>query len=297
MTGRRLSLVAFLLLCAAPAWAGTLETVRASGKLRLGHRSDARPFSYVDEAGKPAGYSVALCEKIAEAVKAENGGKLEIEWVKADTEDRFEAIESGKIDLLCGAATLTLERRKNVDFSIPIFASGISALLRADSPERLRAALENRPEPYQPRWRANMAQVLERRVFSAEKGTTAAAWLVKRRADLEVNAQIVDVATYKEGVARVLSGDSDAFFGDRAILLELAARTPNPDKLVVLDRQYTYEPIALVTQRGDDDFRLLVDRTLSGLYRSGQIWEVYGRYFGKADDATQTFFRLATQPE
>ena len=291
--------VALVLLGSAlPSHAGTLDQVRESGKLRVGHRADARPFSYVDESGKPAGYSIALCEKIADAVKTELGlARLEVEYVKVDTEDRFEAIESGKIDLLCGAATVTLERRKKVAFSIPIFESGISALLRADAPERLRSALENRPPPYQPRWRANMAQVLEHRVLSAEKGTTAAALLVKRRAELEVKAEIVDVASYKEGIARVLSGDSDAFFGDRAILLEQAARSPNAAKLVVLDRQYTYEPIALVTPRGDEDFRLLVDRTLSGVYRSGQLWDIYGRYFGKPDENAQTFIRLATQPE
>ena len=45
----------------------------AAGKLTLGYRADARPFSYRDEAGKPAGYSVALCQKIAEQVKTELG--------------------------------------------------------------------------------------------------------------------------------------------------------------------------------------------------------------------------------
>jgi ABC-type amino acid transport substrate-binding protein len=286
------------LAAAATAQADTLARIRESGKIRLGHRADARPFSYENESGRAEGYSIALCKEITDAVKAELGlAALGVEDVKVEAGDRFDEVESGKIDLLCGASTDTLERRKKVAFSIPIFPSGISALLRADAPARLRAALEGREPPYRPPWRASLSQALEKRVLSAMKGTNAAEWLVKRRAALDVNAEIVDVASYSEGVQRVLVRSSDAMFGDRAILLEAAARDPSAGALVVLDRQYTYEPIALVSARGDDDFHLLVDRTLSRLYSSGKIWDIYNRYFGKADESTQTFFRLAARPE
>jgi ABC-type amino acid transport substrate-binding protein len=65
----------------------------------------------------------------------------------------------------------------------------------------------------------------------------------------------------------------------------------------VLSRQYTYEPIALAFARGDDDFRLLVDRTLSKLYRSGRIFNTYTQYFGEPDDTTQSFFRFVALPD
>ena len=52
---------------------GTLDRVRETGKLVLGYRVDARPFSYQDASGKAIGYSVALCEKVAAEVKAELG--------------------------------------------------------------------------------------------------------------------------------------------------------------------------------------------------------------------------------
>jgi len=303
MTRRSLTLIAMLgaliqLGAAATSQADTLARVRETGKLRLGHRADARPFSYLDESGKAAGYSLALCEKVADAVKTELGlRELAVEYVKVDTEDRFDAIGAGKIDLLCGAATVTLERRKKVAFSIPIFPSGISALVRVDAPERFRALLEGRDPPYRPTWRASMAQILDKRVLSAQKGTTAAAWLVKRRAQLEVNAEIAEVASYQEGIQRVLVRTSDAFFADRATLLDTVARSSSAGDLQVLEREFTYEPIALVSARGDEDFRLLVDRTLSGLYRSGQILDIYERYFGKPDENAKTFFRFATLPE
>ena len=137
----------------------------------------------------------------------------------------------------CGSrdsATSKVDPSASVSFSIPIFPSGIGALLRRDAPERLKAALEGREPPYRPRWRASLGQVLEKRVLSAEAGTTAASWLAERREALQVNAQIVTVASYSEGVDRVLGRRSDALFGDRAILLDAAARSPSAGDLVVL---------------------------------------------------------------
>jgi ABC-type amino acid transport substrate-binding protein len=59
------AVLAATLLAAGPASAATLDQVKQAGKLMLGYRSDATPFSYRDNTGKPAGYTVALCQKIA----------------------------------------------------------------------------------------------------------------------------------------------------------------------------------------------------------------------------------------
>jgi len=295
------ALVAFALagVCAAtPADAGTLERVRSEGTLRLGHRTDARPFSYEDAAGNPAGYSVVLCQKVVDAIKAQLGlAQLAVEPVKVTSENRFEALASGKIDLLCEVSTATLARREKVDFSIPIFPGGIGALLRADSPERLRAQLESREQPYQPRWRASLGQVLQKRIISAVAGTTAETWAAAKREEFDIDAKLVPVPNYPEGVERILSRNSDVLFGDRAILLDAAAHSPAASDLVVLSRQYTYEPIALVTPHGDEELRLLVDRTLSRLYRSGEITGVYRSFFGEPDANVLTFFLYAALPE
>ena len=287
----------FLFGAAESARAGTLERVLDLGKLKLGYRIDARPFSY-EESGKAAGYSVVLCQRIADAVKAEPGlAQIAVEYVKVGSDDRFDAVKEGRIDLLCGAATATLEQRRTVDFSIPTFPSGIGALLRKDSPERLKAVLEGREPPYRPRWRASLGQILEKRVLSALAGTTTKSWLAKRREELNVNAEIVTVQSYREGIDRVLGRRSDVLFGDRAILLDAATRGPSADDLIVLTRQFTYEPLALAFARGDEDFRLLVDRTLSRLYRSGEIGDIYKSFFGEPDADVLAFFRFVALPE
>ena len=288
--------VLFMPGTAAPA-GGTLDRIRDAGKVKLGYRTDARPFSY-DESGRAAGYSVALCQRVAEAVKAElNLPRIPLEYVKVESDDRFAALEEGRIDLLCGAATATLERRMKVAFSIPIFPSGIGALMRKDAPERLKAVLEGREPPYRPFWRASLAQVLEKRVLSAVAGTTTESWLAQRRQDLDVHAEIVPVPSYAEGVERILRRRSDVLFGDQPILLDAAARGSAAEDLTVLTRHFTYEPLALALSRGDDDFRLVVDRTLSRIYRSGEIGNIYASVFGEPDAGTLSFFGFVALPE
>ena len=292
------ALALVLLVGAAPARADdTLERIRESGKLRLGYRTDARPFSY-EESGKPAGFSLSLCAAVADAVKAELGlPQLAVQHVKVTAEDRFEAIEDEKADLICGAATATLARRKLVDFSIPIFPGGIGALLRKDAPERLIATLEGREAPFTPRWRATLADVLSKKTVSAVTGTTAAAWLPERRKVLGIDSTLVEVASYQEGVDRVLAGTTDVLFGDRALLLEVAGRSRGSADLAVLSRMYTVEPIALVSERGDADFRLLVDRTLSRLYRSEEFRSLYTQHFGPPESSTLDFYRFVALPD
>ena len=70
-----LAVIAAMLAVMAPmtASAAVLDRVRETGKLILGYEPMRGRSSYADEAGKPSGYAVALCEKVADEVKAELG--------------------------------------------------------------------------------------------------------------------------------------------------------------------------------------------------------------------------------
>ncbi len=222
---------------AAPSSAATLDRVKAGGKLTLGYRTDAQPFSSRDSSGAPAGYSVALCQKIADQVKAELGlSTLSVEWVPVMVPDRFSDVQQGKIDLLCGAASATLTRMKEVSFSIPIFPGGITALLRSDSPGALRDLLTCAPPLSHPVWRGSPALTfLDKKTFAVVKGTTSEPWLAGRLKQFEIDASVMAVENYDAGVLRVLDRKADVLFGDRAILLQAAKRNASED-LLVLDR-------------------------------------------------------------
>lgn len=296
------SSLAGLLLClaaAAPALAaGTLDKVRDSGKLALGYRTDARPFSYTDAAGKAAGFSVSLCLKIADAVQAElKLPALAVDVVPVTAASRFEALHRGQIDLLCETATPTLERRSLVDFSIPVFYAGVGAVVRTDAATRLRDALADRPEPFQPIWRAAPGAMTENVVFAVVGATTIERSLIDALKARRIVVSVKPVPDYGTGLQMVLDRRVAALFGDRPVLLDAAMQGPSAGELLVIERNFTRQPLALAMRRDDPGFRLLVDRTLSRLYRSKDFAAFYTRFFGEPDTGTLLFFQALALPD
>lgn len=295
-----LAAAAILLIAGTfPVAAATLDHVRETGKLTLGYRTDARPFSYKDDAGNPAGYSVGLCQKIADQIKSDLGlSALSVEWVPFEAEGRFAAVQQGKVDMLCGADTVTLARRKDVSFSIPTFPAGIGAVMRSDRSFLLRALLTGGGVSSSPVWRGAPTRALLRQAtFSVLSGTTSQSMLTRRLAEFELDVNVVPVDSYKAGIQRVLDAQSDVFFGDRPILIDAVARNSESQNLVVLDPQYTYEDLALPLPRGDEELRLLVDRVLSRLYTSKDFYSEYAKWFGKPDLQTLAFYLRVALPK
>jgi ABC-type amino acid transport substrate-binding protein len=294
------SALALSLLLDTPLQASesTLTRVRQTGTLKLGYYADARPFSYQDETGKPVGYAISLCQQIATDLKTDMGlANLDVQFVLVSGADRYDAVTQGKVDLLCGPSVETFTRRKQVSFSIPIFPAGLGALVRADAPAQIRDVLSGHEPPYRPLWRASMGLALQNRIFSAVTYTTALTWLTTKLDEFKIEARIVPVGSHDEGVARVLNRTSDVLFGERSMLLDTKKRSPEGKDLMVLDRLFTYEPFAFALVRDDEDLRLLVDRSLSSLIRSGQIQSLYKKFFGEPDESTLRFFRMNAIPE
>jgi len=92
--------------------------------------------------------------------------------------------------------------------------------------------------------------------------------------------QLLAVKDHAEGLLAVANGTADVYATDRAILIGLILAAPDPRSFALLDRYFSYEPYALMMRRGDPDFRLAVNRALARLYRTGQVLEIYGKWFG-----------------
>lgn len=283
--------------CATVLAAGVLDRARDSSKLTFGYRADARPFAFAD-GGKPAGFSVALCQKVADAVKAElKLPGLQLDFVPVTATSRFELLQQGRIDLSCGTDTPTLARRGSVDFSLPIFFAGTGALLRKDADPRLRNALADQPDPARPVWRGAPGIFGLNVVFAVVAGTTVEKALIDRLKLRRVTVSVAPVPDYAAGVQMVLDGRAAALFGDRPVLLDLAQRGAGAGQLQVIERSFTREPLALALPRGDAEFRLLVDRTLSRLYRSAEFAALYTTYFGAPTAGALEFFQAVALPD
>ena len=253
------------LVCAAPATGAAAEEsvvdrVRASGEITIGVRRDAVPHSYLDADGNAAGYTVEVCSEMVGRLRGQLGlAQIRIRFEPVDATDRFQAVADGRIDLLCGAATITLSRREIVDFSIPTFADGASVLApRSASPD--------------------FAALAGKRI-GVRAGTTTEQALHDSLRRFGVEAEVVPLSDHAEGLRAVEAGEIDAYFGDQSILYALLDSSDASERLVVAGNTLTLELHGLALPLGDHRFRLEVDRALSRMYREGRMADIFTAVF------------------
>jgi polar amino acid transport system substrate-binding protein len=290
-----LTLITLACATALPASAATLDRIKESGRIKLGYLADARPFTSRSAAGDVEGYGAALCGQVAEQVKSQLSlSNLTVDWVPVG-KDHLGEVQKGNIDLLCTPDAMTLGRREGVSFSIPVFPAGVRAVLRADASTELRNALSEKPST-KPAWRGSpAAKVLEKTTYVVVSGTTTEQWLARTAKSLQIDAKVVKVADYRTGLQQLQQRKADVFFGDRAVVLGAIDPAQRKEFLIV-DRMLTHEPLALALARGDEDFRLLVDRSLSPLYASTGFGDLYRKWIGDFDANTRRFFEWVTLP-
>jgi ABC-type amino acid transport substrate-binding protein len=131
-------------------------------------------------------------------------------------------------------------------------------------------------------------------------GTTTEESLRNSLKDAGIGAEVVAAETHRDGLAMLDEGKISAYFADRSILLFLIKDSKAPEKLRLADDYLSIEPYALALPRGDNDFRLAVDRALSHTYRSGEIGTIFERTFGgkaKPSQILQTLYLISGLPD
>src|SRR5262245_37686833 len=108
----------------------TLAAIKNNHVVRLGYRESSPPFSFLDQANRPIGYSLELCEAVVDEIGVEvDDPNLRIEYVKVTSDDRIQAVLQNKIDLECGSTTANAERGKQVAFSPLMFVAGTKLMV------------------------------------------------------------------------------------------------------------------------------------------------------------------------
>lgn len=301
MNGQRTKTTARLFAClllmvSLLAGANTLERVRSSNTLTLGYLPDFAPFSF-KEGDKVQGYAIGLCEKIADKVKAELGlPDLQVHYQAVTAADEISAVSSGKVDILCTPTPRTLERRKSVSYSVPIYTAGLSVVVHQDAPAPLLDVLNGKVAHTGPTWRATVNHGLTNQTYVTTKGGVTEAWIRQQMRLLGVVATLITVDTTAAGLELVAEGKADAMFSERMLLRNLLDSHYPTGNLVLLQRIFEYAPTAMAVPREDEDFRLLVDTTLSEMYRSGEIEQAYDKYLEGASETTRKLFKVYALP-
>ncbi|HLG83427.1 MAG TPA: amino acid ABC transporter substrate-binding protein [Bradyrhizobium sp.] len=239
----------------------TLARIKGANVVHVGYRESSPPFSFLDQANRPIGYSLELCEAIVEEIAAEvDAPDLRIDYVKVTSDDRIPAVVQNKIDLECGSTTANAERSKQVAFSPLIFVAGTKLMVTKSSP--IAAATD-----------------LRGKTVVVTKGTTneIAMHNVDRKFQLGLN--IVTAGDHEQSYQMLADGKADAFATDDILLYGLIAHHKSQDKFRVTGDYLSYEPYGIMFRKGEPEFTAVVERAFRKLGSNHDLIPLYDKWF------------------
>lgn len=239
----------------------TLSAIKAGHVVRLGYRESSPPFSFLDQAGRPIGYSLELCEAIVDEIGIEvDDPNLKIEYVKVTSDDRIDAVLQNKIDLECGSTTANAERGKRVAFSPLMFVAGTKLMVPKASSVSAIADLKGK-------------------TVVVTKGTTneQAIHAADKRYQLGLN--IVTAADHEQSFQMLADGKADAFATDDILLSGLIARHKAQDKFRVTGDYLSYDPYGIMFRKGEPQLSAVVERTFRKLGSNHDLIPLYNKWF------------------
>jgi ABC-type amino acid transport substrate-binding protein len=245
-----------------PLAAQTLERIKKTGVFTIAHREASVPLSYlIPGNAEPQGLAVALCQRVAQAIKAElKLPKLELRYVAVSSSTRIPVIQEGKADIECGSTTDNAARREQVAFSHHHFFAAVQYLSRTQQPLASWSELQGK-----------------RVVFT--QGTTTQAALAASALTKDLKYTVLQGKDHAESFALLANGSADAFVLEDVLLAGLRAGAPDPKAFVLGGRRLTIEPYALMMKKDDEAFQQLVNRELRRTYQSGEYAQLYKRWF------------------
>jgi glutamate/aspartate transport system substrate-binding protein len=238
-----------------------LKAIAGTKTIKVAYRTDAKPFSFVNDKKEPAGFTVDLCKLVVQSMQGQLGiPSIKIEWVPVTVQTRFSAVASGKADMECGSSTVTLGRMKEVDFSNFIFVESTGIVVTKAS---------------------NVTKFAEMggKKIAVAAGTTNEKAIVEQLKAQKIDATVVSVKDGSEAIAAIEGGKADAFASDKLLLV--GANLKDPQAYTMLPDDLSVEPYAIVVPRGDWALRLAVNTGLAQIFRTGTVVAIFNGWFGQ----------------
>ncbi len=240
---------------------GTLEKIKSSNTMSLGHRESSIPFSYYNDKQEVIGYSQDLMMKVVDAVKADlKLPDLKITLTPVTSQNRISLVQNGTVDIECGSTTNNLERQKQVAFSNTFFVIGTRLLTKKDS------GIKDFPD-------------LAGKNVVTTAGTTSERLLRKLNEDAKMGMNIISAKDHGESFLTLETGRAVAFMMDDALLAGEMAKAKHPDDWTIVGKPMSNEAYGCMMRKDDPAFKKIVDDTLAKLMATGVAAEFYKKWF------------------
>ena len=247
----------------AAAQQGTLDKIKSSGAITIGHRDASLPFSYYDDKQQPIGYAMDLCAKIVDAVKAElKMPNLKTNYQLVTSANRIPLMANGTIDLECGSTTNNVARQEQVWFTMTHFVTANRWVSKKS---------------------ANLKKLedLKGKTVVSTAGTTNIKQITEINAEKNLGMNIISANGHPEAFQMVETGRAVAFVMDDILLAGLVAQSRSPKDYEISPVALSVEPYGIMVRKDDKAFKDLADKALSQVYKSGQVNAIYSKWFQK----------------
>ncbi len=240
---------------------GTLKKAKDTGSFTIGYRESSIPFSYLNDQQQPIGYAMELCTKVFEAVKSDlkmPGLKLNLQPVTSS--NRIPLLQNGTIDLECGSTTNSVDRQKQVAFGPTYFVINVTAAVKKSS--GIKSLVD-----------------LNGKTISTTSGTTSVPLL--KQYDKTKNVEIKEIygKDHAESFLLLSQDRTSAFVMDDILLAGQIANSSNPGDYMIIPESLRQEPYSMMLRKDDPQFKALVDKTVGGVMKSGEINQIYAKWF------------------
>ena len=259
-----LTAAALFALCALPALAqesGTLKKVADAGSISMGIRESSYPLSYLDEKQQPIGYHIDICHRIVDAVKARlKLPALKIQYQPVTSQNRIPLVTNGTVDLECGSTTNNEARQKQVAFAPTTFVTNVRMAVKKSSGITSLDQLGGKP-------------------VATTTGTTSVQLMRAHEKGKGIDFKEVYGKDHADSFLMLETDRAVAFVMDDNLLAGRIASAKSPADYAVVGEVLSIEPIAIMFRRDDPEFKKLVDETVIGLMKSGELEKLYARWF------------------
>ncbi|MFI5032316.1 MAG: amino acid ABC transporter substrate-binding protein [Reyranellales bacterium] len=238
----------------------TLAAIKRDGVVRLGFREASTPFSFLDQARRPIGYSLDLCQAIIGEIGHEvDSPYLRTEYVKVTSETRIQALLDSKVDFECGSTTNNAQRRQVVAFSPLIFVAGTRLMV----PKAAKVS--------------GIAD-LKGKTIVLTRGTTNQPAIEAADKKLGLDLKIVTGDDHEHSYQMLAEGKADAFATDDILLYGLIARHRAQDKFEVVGDLLSYEPYGIMFRKDEPQLAAVVERTFRKLATNHDLVPLYEKW-------------------
>lgn len=257
-------LIVILLGSSAETLAQTLDKVRNSGKITVGYFEFQVPLSYVDSSRRPIGYQLDICHQIIAATKAKVGlSNLEVRYVSLTEASSVPSLANGTVDLVCAGRAHTEDREQYAAFTDTTFLSRFTILSRKDVAYQTISDLKGKKV-----------------VFSA--GTLTSKRLTELDFREGLGMTLIPAKNQTEAFKIFEMGEADGYVSTETTLASLIARSSKGGDYFISPTALWNVPFAIMLRKDDPQFKQLADAAIADLFKSGQIREIYQRWFEQA---------------